>query len=265
MYFIGVDLAWGERKPTGVAVLDDGGRLVHLGVAGDDASILALLGPYAEGDCLVAIDAPLVVTNPSGNRRCEAELNRDFRAFDAGAHPSNTSRPWFADGGRGARLTRALDLNATSRRQAIEVYPHAASVALFHLDRTLKYKQKQGRDTAQLKRELLRLIELIETLRDADPPLRLGPDWHHIRQAVADATRKFELRRAEDPVDAVICAYVALYAKHRPDDVTTYGEPDSGCIVTPSLRHEDHGRQPKSIAPTQLCIDGPVRQPPRKR
>ena len=30
MHFIGVDLAWGERKPTGLAVLDDAGRLVHL-------------------------------------------------------------------------------------------------------------------------------------------------------------------------------------------------------------------------------------------
>ncbi len=30
MYFVGLDLAWGERKPTGVAVLDDDGRLVHV-------------------------------------------------------------------------------------------------------------------------------------------------------------------------------------------------------------------------------------------
>ena len=30
MHFVGVDLAWGERKPTGLAVLDDDGRLVHV-------------------------------------------------------------------------------------------------------------------------------------------------------------------------------------------------------------------------------------------
>ena len=41
MYFVGLDLAWGERKPTGVAVVDDTGKLVHLAVAQDDASIKA--------------------------------------------------------------------------------------------------------------------------------------------------------------------------------------------------------------------------------
>ena len=29
MHFVGVDLAWGDRKPTGLAVLDDEGHLVH--------------------------------------------------------------------------------------------------------------------------------------------------------------------------------------------------------------------------------------------
>ena len=32
--------------------------------------------PYVEGACLVAIDAPLIVTNPSGNRPAEAALNK---------------------------------------------------------------------------------------------------------------------------------------------------------------------------------------------
>ena len=68
MHFVGVDLAWGERKPTGLAVLDDGGRLVHVSAAGSDEEIRAALAPYVEGDCLVAIDAPLIVRNATGNR-----------------------------------------------------------------------------------------------------------------------------------------------------------------------------------------------------
>ena len=39
------------------------------------------------------------MTNPSGNRPCEAALNRDFRRFEAGTHPANTGLAWFADGG----------------------------------------------------------------------------------------------------------------------------------------------------------------------
>ena len=115
-----------------------------------DEEILAALAPYTEGDCLVAIDAPLIVTNPTGNRPAEAALNHDFARFDAGAHPSNTGKPEFSGTPRGAALCQALglDMNPRSgrRRRAIEVYPHPATVALFRLGRTLKYKNKPGRD-----------------------------------------------------------------------------------------------------------------------
>ena len=49
------------------------------------------------------------------------------------------------------------------------------------------------------------------------------------------AQRKGDLRRAEDPIDAVVCAYVALYAERRPADITIYGDFATGDIVTPSL------------------------------
>ncbi|WP_313673725.1 DUF429 domain-containing protein [Mycolicibacterium sp.] len=237
MHYVGVDLAWGQRSPTGVAVLDASGVLCHVGVAGDDDDVLAQLRPYVTGDCVVAIDAPLVVRNPGGNRPCEAELNRDFRRFDAGAHPANTGLAWFADGGRGARLCAELHLDldprSDARRKALEVYPHAASVALFGLTKTLKYKQKQGRDIAQLKSELLRLMVFIEAL---DIVVTSSSDWAALRTGVERATSKAQLRRAEDPIDAVLCAYIARYAAVRPHDVTVYGDTETGCIVTPTLR-----------------------------
>lgn len=242
MYFVGVDLAWGERSPTGLAAVDDAGVLRHVDVAISDEDVLAQLAPYVGGDCVVAIDAPLVVTNQSGNRPCEAALNRDFRRFDAGAHPANTGLAWFADGGRGARLCSALDLDldprSTSARRAMEVYPHAASVVLFGLTRTLKYKQKQGRDVPQIRSELLRLIGFVEDLTTATPSLDLTacPQWNALGAAVSAATRKSELRRAEDPIDAVLCAYIARYAVTRPEDVTVYGETATGCIITPALK-----------------------------
>ena len=241
MYFVGVDLAWGDRSPTGVAAVDDSGVLRHVGVAGTDADILTQLQPYVGGPCVVAVDAPLVVVNASGNRPCEAALNRDFRRFDAGAHPANTGLAWFADGGRGARLCRALDLDldphTRARRRAFEVYPHAASVALFGLPKTLKYKQKPGRDVTGLRSELLRLMGFLEDLRTATPTLDVVScqPWAELRGTVEQATRKSQLRRAEDPVDAVLCAYIARYAHERPQDIAVYGDAATGCIVTPRL------------------------------
>ncbi len=58
MHFIGIDLAWGENSPTGLAVLDDSGALVHIGAVQTDEEIVTALAPYVDGDVLVAIDAP---------------------------------------------------------------------------------------------------------------------------------------------------------------------------------------------------------------
>jgi len=255
MHFVGVDLAWGERKPTGLAVLDDGGHLVAVSAADTDAAIGAALAPYVAGDCLVAIDAPLVVRNATGNRPCEAALNRDFARFDAGAHPSNTRKPEFATEPRGARLARALDLDidpqSRARRRGIEVYPHPATVALFRLGRTLKYKNKPGRSLDQLRDELLSLVHHLEGLADAPTPLHLDhPAWRQLVAGVEEAGSKADLRRVEDPVDAVVCAYVALFAEREPQLTTTYGDLAHGYIVTPSLPegHRPSPRPPRAAA-----------------
>lgn len=237
MHFVGLDLAWGEKNNTGVAVVDADGRLLHVGAAHDDAGIEAAIEPYVSGDCLVSIDAPLVVNNATGSRPCEAALNRDFHAFEAGAHPANTTNPALARP-RAARLSTALTLDmnpaSTSPRRAIEVYPHPATIALFGLDKTLKYK-KGSFETRQ--HELLRLMTLIEGLDSATPRLRVNHNmsWVELRKRVEAATRPVQLDRDEDPVDAVLCAYVGLYWYHRPEDVTIYGDYASGYIVTPTL------------------------------
>jgi predicted RNase H-like nuclease/ppGpp synthetase/RelA/SpoT-type nucleotidyltranferase len=241
VFYIGIDLAWGRRKPTGLAVLDDIGSLVALASVRTDEEIAAALAEFVAGECLVAIDAPLVVNNATGNRPGEAALNKDFARFQAGAHPSNTSRLEFAEQPRGARLAQLLHLDIDPHsdhpRRAVEVYPHPATVALFGLAQTLKYKNKPGRTLAGLRSELLRLIALLEDLRIADPPLHLheNRDWLALVEGVRGATRKSELRLAEDQVDAVICAYVAAYAGKRPADVTVYGDLAEGYIVTPTL------------------------------
>ena len=142
MYFVGLDLAWGEKNQTGVAAIDSDGRLLHVGAGQDDASIIDAVAPFTGDECLVAIDAPLIVNNPTGHRPSETSLNRDFHRFEAGARPAFTDKPEFKNP-RGARLAAALDLDmdpaSNASRRAIEVYPHPATVVLFELEKTLKY------------------------------------------------------------------------------------------------------------------------------
>jgi len=267
MHFIGIDLAWGERRPTGLAIVDADGTLVAVSAVQSDDEIVAALSSYVEGECLVAIDAPIVVANATGNRPAEAALNRDFARFDAGAHPANTGKPEFREQPRAARIAArlGLDINPRSRRprRAIEVYPHPATVALFRLGRTLKYKNKPGRDIEQMRAELLVLLGLVEGLSAAEPALHVdgSGDWAALRAAAETATRKSELRVVEDQVDAVVCAYVALFAERRPDDTTTYGDLETGYIVTPTLPPDlVPAPRPDRGAPTAPDIGAAVRR-----
>ncbi|GAA4705737.1 DUF429 domain-containing protein [Nocardioides conyzicola] len=233
MHFVGIDLAWGDRQPTGLAVLDEDAHLVHISTVRTDEEIRTALTPYVEGPCVVGIDAPLIVVNPTGSRPAEQELSRDFRRFEAGAHPSNTGKPEFAEGTRGARICKmfGLDMDPRSgrKRRAIEVYPHPATVVLFGLGKTLKYKAKPGRSLELLRSELLLLMDHVERIVTTERT------WRDLRTRVETATRKVDLRQVEDQVDAVVCAYVALFAERWPERTTTYGDLERGYIVTPTL------------------------------
>lgn len=241
MHYVGVDLAWVTRNPTGVAVLDESGALCHASAVRTDDEIVAAVRSAVPADCIVGIDAPLIVVNPKGSRPAERALGRDFAAYEAGAHPANTGNPAFADGTRGGRVAGLLGLDmdpdSTAARRAIEVYPHPATVALFRLGQSLKYKNKPGRSLDQLRGELLTLVRLLESLETAKPALRLkqSEHWRRLADVVQHATRKAQLRRAEDPIDAVVCAYVAMLAHQAADRVTTYGDFATGYIVTPTL------------------------------
>jgi predicted RNase H-like nuclease len=164
---IGLDLAWSARNPTGAAVIcgdgassGPGGALIETALLGQIAEIVAYVARHAgDGPVLVAVDAPLRVPNATGRRSAEALLGQVFRAYDAGAHPANRGLPAFRGGVRGEQLVEALGAlgiahdRATieagaAARQVVEVYPHPAMVALFDLDKTLKYKARPNRSLA---------------------------------------------------------------------------------------------------------------------
>ena len=226
-----------------------------MSAAATDDAIVEALAPYVEDDCLVAIDAPLIVTNAIGNRPAEAALNKDFARFDAGAHPSNTGKPEFREQPRGARIAARLGLDMNPRsgraRRAIEVYPHPATVALFRLGRTLKYKNKPGRDLEQLRSELIVLLGLLEGLASADPrslvsgnpaDRRAVRTWQALRSGVEKAGRKSELRVVEDQVDAVICVRRAVR------DPPAEADHDVRRLRDRLHRHPDAARRPGADA-----------------
>lgn len=237
--FIGVDLAWGQRARTGLAAVDDSGRLMSVTQRVSDDAIVTWFDDWHGEPVIAGFDAPIVVPNPTGSRPCEKLVGRYFGRYQASCHPANRSNPAFAHGSRAQHLADRLGLDvnpyASASRVALEVYPHTALVSVFELPRILRYKNKPGRDVALLRAEMMRLVAMLESLADAAVPLDVttAPEWHQIRQAVDTATRKVDLSKVEDSLDSVVCAYVALLTARTPHAVRVLGNWRDGYIVTP--------------------------------
>ncbi len=229
VHFIGIDLAWSQRNPSGIAALrytgdgqavpDDASAPAHT-VRTDD-EILDYVRPFVEqGSVVITVDAPLKVPNETGRRRAEKELADVFYRFDAMAYPSNRGRLGKHEGNqvRGEVLVDRLAalgvLHNTKivpqapTRQVFEVYPHPGMVVLFRLERTLKYKARLGRSREA---RLANFREYQRHLRDlgkATPAANLPADWLSAEQL---SGRGRALKQYEDACDAAFCAYLAFY------------------------------------------------------
>ncbi|WP_102127304.1 DUF429 domain-containing protein [Deinococcus planocerae] len=261
MRFIGLDLAWSARNPTGGTVIEGGaggGRLLDTALLSDDASVLAFVEAHAgEGPAIVAIDAPLTVPNVTGRRLAEAEVGAVFGRFQASAHPTNRTRLADAAGVvRGEALTQGLEARGFVHdpripagkpvRRVVEVYPHPATVALFGLSRTLKYKNK-GQAREVMDAAWISLHPHLAALEHADPPLT-GLDAHlSVNPA---ALRGRALKNHEDRTDAILCAYIALYA-HRwgLERSEVLGTLEGGYIFTPTLPERWNASRAVEVSP----------------
>jgi predicted RNase H-like nuclease len=243
--FIGIDLAWSPRNASGAAIVRGGaagGELIHTGLLASDAEIVAYIARHAgDGPAIVAVDAPLWVPNESGRRLGEAEIARAFGRYQAGAHPANRRRLAFEGVVRGEALVVALEalgfrhapaIEAGAQvRQVVEVFPHPAMIALFGLARTLKYKAKPRRTAGERLAEWQRYQAHLAALAAADPPLRGQASL--LAQDVA-ALRGRRLKDYEDQVDALMCAYIALYAfRWGMARCRVFGTIEAGYIFTP--------------------------------
>lgn len=245
--YIGLDLAWSARNPSGLAVCAGtpaGARLVQppSRLVTNEAIVQAIRAAIGDAPAIVAIDAPLIVPNETGRRDAEAELAAVFRRYDAGPHPANRRLLRRYGGVRGEALLTELAADGfvyvpaieagMDGRFIIEVFPHPAAVVLFRLPHILRYKARPGRDLAERRRELGRYLNLLRGLSSGDPPL-LGIDrlWRAID---LDRLGPSALKVIEDEADALLCAYIALYGQRwGAARCRSFGTAEGGAIFTP--------------------------------
>jgi predicted RNase H-like nuclease len=91
--FLGVDAAWGDINETGVAALDPTGVIVDAGWATGVNHTVAWISDHVEADTLVFIDAPLMVTNKTGQRSCEKQVAQRYWPWKVSAISTNLDSP----------------------------------------------------------------------------------------------------------------------------------------------------------------------------
>lgn len=230
--FLGIDLGW-STGATGLAAVDDRGRLTASGRVKTDAEIADWIANQAGHVVVAAVDAPLIVPNESGQRVPERLIGQAFGGFGASAHTSNRTR--FPGGDtRAMRLAQRFGWAVDPRVRAdvdvsvcIEVYPHPAIVGLFKLPYRLDYKKGNDEERAPGFRLLVQHLESVPELAVAR-----SPRWEELGRAIS-APGPGELNRVEDELDAILCAHLAWLWHHRPDALQIYGDVDDGYIVAP--------------------------------
>ncbi len=200
-------------------------------------AVLAFVRNYTTDRTVVAIDAPLIIANSHSQRECETLVSRRYGSRDASCHTSNLSL--YPDAAS-VRLANELARDGFHHapvsgddRVMLEVYPHAALVELFALEKIIKYKK----GTVEGKRTGLKLLQdRVSEFSRADPPLLPGPAFQSFIAAGLLNLSGQRLKNYEDALDALICAYLACYywrwnlARNE-----IFGNVEKGYIVNPSL------------------------------
>ncbi len=247
---IGIDLAWGEANPTGLARFvedpdaveaDEAApwRLTELRTATSVEAITAWLGQaIPEGrQAWVAIDAPLLATNPAGTQRAaDAALTVDLRRFRCPLLPvderhavrGGALRTWLAE----HRGITYRPPRPGSSGGVFETFPTGAQLGLFDLQRPIRYKHG---DVASRK-EAMRQVQLrLAMLEDAALPMAETSPWRALLREDPYALRGARLKDLEDRIDAVLCGLVAILGWTAPARLRTEGDPEAGFITIPHL------------------------------
>lgn len=238
MTVLGIDAAWTEKEPSGVALaVKNGSRWKLANVAPSyDAFIRSVApGVRARGSLpdipsllraaetqagspveLVAVDMPLSHDPIIERRASDQAVSVAYGGRWASTHNPNPERP----GKIGEALTDGLKASGyplltthIAGRGVIEVYPHPALIEIAHASVRLTYKASKIRDYWKFLTPPERKGRLLETWRSIVPLLDAEIDGVEDALPVpSETSRGHELKAFEDMLDAVVCAWVGITA-----------------------------------------------------
>jgi predicted RNase H-like nuclease len=267
--YLGVDLAWGlgsGRKPaneTGLVAMDADGAVTDAGWARGVDAVTDWIAEHLGPRTLVAVDASLVVTNPTGIREAERQVGQRYGRWKVAANPTNLASAASA----GARLLERLTelgvgyvsdtagMHARTGPAAFECYPYTTLVGVEELGYDVerpRYKRLDLKVPAAEARaaRAAAFDDLVHRLRTTplDPPLLL--DSHPLTAGLADPSVLHgpTHKHREDLLDGALCAWTAAFwERHGDRRVQVLG----GDPALQSDPPDDAGRRPVVVAPAR--------------
>ena len=207
-------------------MLDPAGNVTEAGWAVGIDDTVAWLDNHAPINVLLFVDAPLVVNNETGQRRCEKQVGQRYGRWQVSANSTNcrsdhlagidllerlSARGWIYHDGR-------CGPPACKGKFISECYPYTTIVGAQELKYTKerpRYKRKPHRmSTAEFlplrNSECDELIRRVNCLKDTDPPMNLSthPDTRRLVEDSSPDKRK-DYKHREDLLDAALCAWTA--------------------------------------------------------
>jgi predicted RNase H-like nuclease len=243
--FIGIDMAWRiDGNHSGIAVMEGDTAQVRLATVSADvismAAVVDFVSAHSPPDAVAAIDASLIVKNTTGQRPCEKSLSVRFGKYDASCHTSNLGCPHATTGMKLVKeleksgFSHNFDLAEAKQRSGkwiVEVYPHPAMVQLFRLDNIIKYKKGTP---IQRRAGLEVLRQRLKDLADGSRGLVGSPTLTEVLDRDLAELRGRGLKRYEDTLDAIFCAYLAWHCWRWGEERNEmFGTMVEGYIVVP--------------------------------
>lgn len=244
--FIGIDLAWSDRNPSGLAHLSHNGRgaiLVATDHLTSDEEIVRWIVERTGETTWVGVDAPIIAPNPpKTSRPADKIVTSLFGRFHAGVCPGNRERC-----ARPIRLCKKLAargfspdpfLPSRSGRRQLEIFPHLAQIAFFGRKRIIKYKK----GNVQQKRNGLRTLQqtIAKCLPKQNPPLLSSEPLMGLVTHDPKTLGGRTLKGLEDRLDALLCAYMTLYFwAWGKEKCEVFGDLKSGYIIGPKAPRID--------------------------
>ncbi|HSB79840.1 MAG TPA: DUF429 domain-containing protein [Candidatus Methylomirabilis sp.] len=250
MRIVGIDLAWGDRKPDGLALIEASstGQAVLSQTAyphGDAELMSCVQRLVGTGASILALDGPIICRNEAGGRPVDWETHRQYGQAHAGCYPANLTRcprpnnlrlkledTDFLTDFEMQMPRQVCEEEGKPFRRLIEVYPHPATLALFNLNQIIRYKKGLAKERG---RELQRFQRLLhESLSRVVPPVCINDAIRSMFEEDPGPLRGTARKRREDTLDAVVCALVGwIHWWHGAERSQVLGDLETGFIVVP--------------------------------